>query len=185
MLARSPIGPLARGFLGERQRRFFDFARAAGIRWGDAKSIPVPDGSAEAIYTSHMLEHLDPGEAVVFLREAKRALMPGGVLRVGVPDLAEMVRVYQSEGDADALIAWSGMARPKPRGLLARLKHLALDDPRRHNWLYDGASLAKLLAENGFREPAVMPAGTTRISRPGELDLVERAEATVFVEALR
>ncbi len=51
--------------------------------------------------------------------------------------------------------------------------------------MYDGDSLAKLVLEAGFADVLVVPAGSTRITDPGKLDLAERAEESVYVEALR
>ena len=49
--------------------------------------LPIPDNSAEIIYTSYTLEHV-PDEGVLHvLKEARRTLKPGGVLRVIVPDI--------------------------------------------------------------------------------------------------
>jgi hypothetical protein len=47
--------------------------RAHGIRWANAvRRIPVPDASAEVVYSSHMLEHLDPEHEVTrFLAEVR------------------------------------------------------------------------------------------------------------------
>jgi len=69
--------------------------------------IPVPTGAAEVVYSSHVLEHLVPEHAGPFLREAHRALRPGGTLRVVVPDLELAARGY-----LEALDAWrQGPAR--------------------------------------------------------------------------
>lgn len=47
-----------------------------------------PDGSFHEIYASHVLEHFDYRDALVkALLEWKRILIPGGVLRLSVPDL--------------------------------------------------------------------------------------------------
>jgi len=46
------------------------------------------DGSFAEVYASHVLEHFDYQEALVAaLREWHRVLVPGGVLRLSVPDL--------------------------------------------------------------------------------------------------
>ena len=54
---------------------------------------------------------------------------------------------------------------------------------RNHAWMYDGKSLTKLLEKHGFREVTLLPAGQTTIPDPGELDLREREEETVYIEA--
>lgn len=57
------------------------------------------DNSVSLIYACHVLEYFDLQEAVDVLKEWQRALKPGGILRLAVPDFAAMVRVYQRYGD--------------------------------------------------------------------------------------
>lgn len=56
--------------------------------------IPFADSSFDVIYHSHVLEHFSKKEAELFLRECYRVLRPQGVLRVVVPDLEQIVRIY-------------------------------------------------------------------------------------------
>lgn len=56
--------------------------------------LPYPDASADVTYSSHVLEHLRPSEADFFLREQRRVLKPGGTLRIVVPDLEQICRLY-------------------------------------------------------------------------------------------
>ncbi|MGD9690924.1 MAG: methyltransferase domain-containing protein [Phycisphaerales bacterium] len=51
------------------------------------------DGSVSEIYASHVYEHLSYAELEQALREAHRALKPGGLLRMGVPDLQALARL--------------------------------------------------------------------------------------------
>ena len=60
------------------------------------------DETFDCVYASHMLEHLHPDVAEHCLREAHRVLRPGGVLRLAVPDLDQMVADYDP-ADPDAL----------------------------------------------------------------------------------
>ena len=58
-----------------------------------------PDGTFTALYSSHVLEHLDyKGELQAGLREWHRVLAPGGTLYVSVPDLATLARLFLAEG---------------------------------------------------------------------------------------
>jgi len=171
--------------LGNAQREFIAFARDHAIEYGDAtRGLPLPAGSCDAIYSSHMLEHLDREGADAFLREALRLLRPGGVLRLAVPDLRKPIEEYMERGDVDHFLAQAYVCVPRPRTVTDRLK-MALVGPRHHQWMYDGPSLVALLTRHGFADPAVTPAGETRIPDPGALDLAEREDESVYVEATR
>ena len=131
-----------------------------------------------------MIEHLDGREARAFLREVKRVLRPGAIVRLVVPDIALIVKNYLSNGDSDQLIANTNMCQNRPVGIVARLK-LALIGPRRYLWMYDGPALVKLLSEAGFSDVMIMSPGKTNIIQPGNLDLEERASESVYVEAIK
>jgi predicted SAM-dependent methyltransferase len=62
-----------------------------------ATGIPFPDHTFDAVYHSNMLEHLDRAAAERLLRECCRVLKPGGLCRVGVPDMEDIARVYLAE----------------------------------------------------------------------------------------
>ncbi len=52
----------------------------------------VPDGSMDAVWSSHTLEHLYAHDVQTALREYLRVLRPGGVAAVIVPDLQMVAR---------------------------------------------------------------------------------------------
>lgn len=53
------------------------------------------DGTFDAIYASHVVEHLDyKDELLATLREWRRVMVPGGKLYVGVPDLDVLCRLF-------------------------------------------------------------------------------------------
>ena len=56
----------------------------------DAHKIPWPfeDCSLDGILMNHSIEHFDCLEAVKIIKECRRLLLAGGVLRIGVPDAA-------------------------------------------------------------------------------------------------
>ena len=56
--------------------------------------IPLPDASRDVVYHSHVLEHLRRPDAERFMRECRRVLRPGGIIRVAVPDLERIARTY-------------------------------------------------------------------------------------------
>ena len=164
---------------------FGAFCQTHGIRYANAASrIPHAGGTVDVIYSSHMIEHLDRREARSFLAECLRALKPGGVLRIAVPDLRVTVNDYVAKGNADTFLDHLQLDLDKPHGFVGHVKHLLVGG-RNHHWLYDGRSMSKLLTECGFEQVEVLEPGRTRIAEPGELNLAERLGESVFVEGSR
>lgn len=169
--------------IDQQQYEFIAHAKASAILWADAlKKIPLPDNSVEVIYTSHMLEHMTRADAVKFLREARRILMQGGIIRITVPDIGKLIDRYLDTGDADAFIEGTYLSTPGRKSFLSKLKYLLVGD-RHHLWMYDGRSLSKLLTEMKFRDPVILHPGDTMIENPYGLNLTERAAESVYVEA--
>ena len=187
-IARWPVisSALARlGFLAPKSAELAEMAQRGNVRFANAATrIPCASGSASAVYSSHMIEHLDRSEARGFLDEVKRVLRPGGVVRIAAPDLSMLIGDYVASGDADGFVAGTHMGLARPAGLRDWAKW-TLVGPRHHLWMYDGRSLSRLLGEAGFEDAAVMAPGSTTISWPGQLDLRERAAESVYVEAVR
>ena len=125
------------------------------VRRNLARSLAWPDGSTAAIYSSHMVEHLDRAEARRFLEECSRVLKPGGVLRLVLPNLETLVHHYLQAKAADeprAADEFVEFLYLVPSGhepsRLRRIGKLFLH--RAHRWMYDPASMQALLREVGF-----------------------------------
>lgn len=58
------------------------------------KGIPFPDDHFEVLYHSQVLEHFPKDKAPFFIKECWRVLKPGGIMRVVVPDLENIVNEY-------------------------------------------------------------------------------------------
>jgi predicted SAM-dependent methyltransferase len=65
------------------------------IRHNLAEGIPLADASCDVVYHAHVLEHIRRDEAISFIRECRRVLKPGGVLRIATPDLERIIELYQ------------------------------------------------------------------------------------------
>jgi predicted SAM-dependent methyltransferase len=68
------------------------------------KGIPLPNSTCQAIYSSHVFEHLNWNSGLVLLRECYRVLADGGVVRIVVPDLEKIARDYVACMDRGAEI---------------------------------------------------------------------------------
>lgn len=62
--------------------------------------LPVADGAAALVYSSHFLEHVPRDLVPGFLRECWRVLRPGGVVRLVLPDLENLAREYLARREA-------------------------------------------------------------------------------------
>jgi SAM-dependent methyltransferase len=149
LLERLPgVGQLA-DFLGT---RLFP----ANIRFGDiVRGLPVLDRSVDAVYASHVLEHLAREDVPAALANTFRILKPGGIFRLIVPDLAWRAELYLRErqaGEAAAADHFLGRCHigedRRPTGLVGRLR--ATFGNSGHNWMYDREQMTYLLQQAGF-----------------------------------
>lgn len=73
----------------------------AVIAYDVSKGLPFENNQFDAVYHSHVLEHLDPDRGRALISECQRVLRPGGIIRVVVPDLEQIARLYlQTHEDA-------------------------------------------------------------------------------------
>lgn len=146
------------------------------IVWDLRNGIPFAGGTFDAIYHSHFLEHLDRGAARGVLAESYRALKPGGVTRVVVPDLAAIIARYNAGKEAldrggpsaasaheqaitdifDQMVRAEHAGTTRQRPLVRRIERLLRGNAARtgelHRWMYDRHSLARLLESLGYRD---------------------------------
>lgn len=62
--------------------------------WDIRKGLPFADNSLDACYSSHVVEHLTSIEAQKLMGECFRVLKRGGVIRLVVPDLEAIAKLY-------------------------------------------------------------------------------------------
>ena len=169
-----------------------------GIRYRDIRrGLGCADRSVAIVYASHVLEHLYRDEALRFLRDARRTLVPGGVCRVVVPDVAAIVGWYlanrrepaetHTEASSDLLMHMLLLRRDRSggSGVLSTIRRWT--DLHEHKWMYDEEGLAALFCEAGFARPVPRRYLDSLIPRD-LLEQVERADrlcdgAGVCVEA--
>jgi predicted SAM-dependent methyltransferase len=162
----------------QRRRGFYHWP--AHVRYMDiTHPLGFASDSADAIYASHVLEHLHHDDAISLIAECKRVLKPGGILRLVLPDLASMVRAYLSSEDPSAAIYLNRrlLFRPetRPRGLFRRL-YAAFNDMHSHKFMYDARCLTQLLASAGFHDIRSMACYQSRIVEIGQVEKPGRIE---------
>lgn len=77
-----------------------DLLEAEGINVGPVYPLSrFSDGSCNEVRASHVLEHFPQGLALSVLEEWVRVLVPGGLLKVAVPDFAKIAQAYVNGDD--------------------------------------------------------------------------------------
>jgi hypothetical protein len=123
------------------------------IEYGDViAGLPVQEGSASAVYCSHVLEHLALNEFRATLAHVFRYLKLGGVFRLVVPDLEHIANCYVASQRPDAAIIFMREAHlgepQKNRGWGDRAK--ALFGRSQHLTMWDYKGMAAELEQAGF-----------------------------------
>jgi SAM-dependent methyltransferase len=62
-----------------------------------ATYLPFREASIQFLTTIHMIEHLQPSELDIFLQEARRVLVPGGMMLIITPNALSPLRVLQGK----------------------------------------------------------------------------------------
>lgn len=154
------------------------------LAWDIRRGLPFRDGQVSVLMAEHVIEHLDDRHEVPgLLREIHRALAPGGVVRIVVPDGERWVRAYVS-GDPGA---WSdlGFAQlpidmPTAMTMLNHVFHQGGE----HQFAWDFETLALALRSAGFRKVVKSSFGVS--SRAGlAIDLAHHAPYSLYVEAIK
>ncbi len=116
------------------------------------KKLKFENESVDHILCSHFLEHVYPDEALVILKDFRRALKPGGTLHLILPDLKKLVNDYQNNNfsDADDFVRNTLLTKEKRPTLKYRILELLGSFGLQHYWMYDKNSMSNKLVEAGF-----------------------------------
>lgn len=129
---------------------------------GDMRDMPCEPDSFDAVYCSHALEHLEAKDHERTLRGFRRALRPGGHVRIRVPDIARAKIAGRELGwDTVLYVSASGpiTALDIVKGHQASIDAGA--DAMRHRSALTAERLENLLRRAGFVSV------TTSVSIPG------------------
>jgi len=181
-LLRLAVTPL----LDARRRDRLDRMRGKLLAHDLSKGIPFGTESVDAVYHSHVLEHLDRPVAKEFLKETLRVLKPGGICRIVVPDFEILCRAYVQDVDrcrselqqasrhedfVEALLEQSvrreAAALGGRKGFARLLEKAVLGDARRrgetHQWMYDRISLPYICKAVGYGDATIETWTSSRI----------------------
>jgi hypothetical protein len=167
---------ISAAFSGNRQRF------PASVRYGDIRKGPlVPEGSADGLYASHVLEHLALSEFRIALANTYKMLAEGGVFRLIVPDLLERARRYVAvaEERPEAAVEFCRATSLGREGRATSLLGVVRETigSSAHLWMWDETSMTSELKRAGFTRIRRCDCGDSGIPM---FDAVE--EATRFYD---
>jgi predicted SAM-dependent methyltransferase len=113
------------------------------------KGIPFDDNTFDVVYHSHVLEHFSKKDAVFFLKECFRVLKKNGIIRIAVPDLENIAKIYIEQLEA----ACKGI---KDADLNYDWIVLELYDQTVRNWR--GGNMAEYINQDNLRNEAFVMA---------------------------
>ena len=113
------------------------------------KRFPWADDSVDIVYSSHTVEHFSKSEGDAFLRECHRVLVPGGIIRIVVPDLSVVVQKYNDgELHAEDFVDKLDVLYESEGNFLKRILCPYIQFP--HRCMYDHDGLVRVMSNIGF-----------------------------------
>ena len=159
------------------------------VCWDISRGLPFSNASMKGIFTEHCLEHFSLPMAVSILKECRRLLAPGGILRIVVPDGEAYLRTYCRQLQGDDSVRFPFQESESLGGVYSpilsvnRVFYQDRDSLNGHRFIFDFDILQRLLRRCGFNS-------VSRVQfRQGSdstllIDTAARAPESLYVEAI-
>lgn len=123
-----------------------DLEPGADVQVDVTHGLPYENNSVQGIYSEHFIEHLSKAEALAFLRECRRVLVPNGATRLATPDLDEVIAKYMGDWRDQPWLTDFGYEWIQNR---CEMLNVAMREWG-HKWLYDEEELKAIAALAGL-----------------------------------
>ncbi len=158
------------------------------VHYGDiVAGIPIKTGSCDAIFCSHVLEHLTLVDLRKALTNTCKYLRPGGAFRLIVPDFELLVKAYQSNPNPEAIsnfMTYTSLGRrSRPRGATAIAREIFNNS--HHLWMWDFKGLKMELENAGFVNIRRYGFGESHRLPFAEVENQERFDDALAIECSR
>jgi SAM-dependent methyltransferase len=143
------------------------------------EGLPLEDDSFDYVVSIHALPEIPYGDLQAVLTELRRVLKPGGVLRLGLPDLERGIRAFL-ENDRDYFLVPDKDAATIGGKLVTQLLW--------YGWsrtLFTRDFIEELLRKAGFAEVQACAYRETKSRFPEIVELDSRERESLFVEATK
>lgn len=150
------------------------------FNWDLRNNIPLEPETVDFIYNEHFLEHLTVGEGLKVLKDFRRILKKGAVLRIAMSDLLITVkRYFDPNWRKEPVIKKFGLEFIKTKAERINIAFHAWG----HKWLYDDEELLRRLKEAGFTR--IRRCKLYMSSHKNLRNLETREESTLIMEAIK
>jgi predicted SAM-dependent methyltransferase len=144
------IGKFEKLHLGSGSRQIpgwanLDLEGEDNLLWDLREPLPLPAGSIAFVYSEHFIEHVPRADGLRLLREARRVMKPGAVIRLSTPDMRVLAENYLSGKQVE--MEHGGWFPASPCQMINEAMRLW-----GHSFIYDEPELRALLGEAGFRD---------------------------------
>jgi predicted SAM-dependent methyltransferase len=139
------------------------------------KGLPLDDYSVDYIYSSHVFEHFEKWILLEILKECKRVLKKGGVMRIVIPDLKKMIRDYK--GADNFCREFYGFKKDVKNPFKLFI--------RGHEWMYDNESLKDILKQISFTNIYQRKAQEGLTPDINLLDLKDHQKLSLYLEVIK
>jgi predicted SAM-dependent methyltransferase len=143
------------------------------------KKLPFKDNFLKRIYMEHVLEHVSYQTGIFFLKEARRTLKPGGVIRIALPDLDDLIDGYCKDWRRFDWVNWPEFSFIKTKAEMINIAFRWWG----HKHLYNREELIRALIESGFSSFNFEMNGKSRY--PDLQGLETRIDSKLIVEAIK
>ena len=135
-----------------------------------ALSLPLHDNTVDFIYSSHFFEHIFKDDAANLLKACAKALKPGGIIRISIPDLAYAVSLYGLGKKTQMLEDYFFVS--------GKGSYLS-----RHKYMYDFDLIKATLEKAGFSQ---ISRCEYRAGKTPDIEILDvYPDVSLFVEAIR
>ena len=132
---------------------------SADVRWNSrlyldvASEWPIPNDPVSHVYADNVIEHLGLNANRTLFAQAVRVLIPGGRMRLVIPDVGRLARFYVDGGrDAEQHLANARTHGYTAEHLVDLLRIVFQDAGNHIGYLWDYSSLSSELRDAGFAE---------------------------------
>lgn len=134
------------------------------------KKFPFKNNSVKAYFSSHVFEHLYFYEFEFVLKEIYRTLKNDGYLRIVLPDLDYVIKLYDSKD---------------PTKFLEYMyeNHKKTLSKNAHKWMYSAEYCKSILEKNNFRNVKICKYQQTSFEPFKLLD--NRKDESIYIEAIK